>query len=264
MAQQISRQDDRGRPAIIRGKLGSGGGGGSVAGASQTYRMRSPISLCPGPRNPTANDLVKQRGGGRRPRWQRKADLAQGSEESTGIDAALRRGPLQIAVIAPGSIEVVPAQPPARPARRSAHDPGQDDASAYRRGRRISATAAARRDLGRSGNGAPRSISAASARLAALAASWRRSIVGTHAGRPHRPLGPERNRTGRARRVSPTPVRLADERLTTVGAQRSLRRGAGLRQRALVSQAAAVAILQSWLDEHLAAMARDSKEGSDA
>lgn len=68
-----------------------------------------------------------------------------------------------------------------------------------------------------------------------------------------------------ARRVSPTPVRLADERLTTVSAQRSLRQ-AGVRaseQRAVIDQAAAVAILQSWLDERLAAMA-GTQEGSDA
>ncbi|OSC37107.1 Holliday junction resolvase RuvX [Mycobacterium decipiens] len=67
-----------------------------------------------------------------------------------------------------------------------------------------------------------------------------------------------------ARRVSPTPVRLADERLTTVSAQRSLRQ-AGVRaadQRAVIDQAAAVAILQSWLDERRAAMAR-TKDGSD-
>jgi putative Holliday junction resolvase len=54
-----------------------------------------------------------------------------------------------------------------------------------------------------------------------------------------------------SRRVEPVPVRLADERLTTVSAQRSLRE-AGVRardQRAVIDQAAAVAILQSWLDE---------------
>ena len=54
-----------------------------------------------------------------------------------------------------------------------------------------------------------------------------------------------------ARRVAPTPVRMADERLTTVTAQRSLRE-AGVRargQRAMIDQAAAVGILQSWLDQ---------------
>ncbi len=56
-------------------------------------------------------------------------------------------------------------------------------------------------------------------------------------------------------RIAPTPVRLADERLTTVSAQRSLR-AAGVRareQRAVIDQAAAVAILQSWLDQRRAA-----------
>jgi putative holliday junction resolvase len=60
-----------------------------------------------------------------------------------------------------------------------------------------------------------------------------------------------------ARRVSPVPVRLADERLTTVSAQRSLRE-AGIRakgQRAIIDQAAAVGILQSWLDQRRAALA---------
>ncbi len=54
-----------------------------------------------------------------------------------------------------------------------------------------------------------------------------------------------------AERVAPVPVRLADERLTTVTAQRSLR-AAGVRakdQRSVIDQAAAVAILQGWLDQ---------------
>lgn len=58
-----------------------------------------------------------------------------------------------------------------------------------------------------------------------------------------------------AARIAPTPVRLADERLTTVVAQRSLRE-AGLRakgQRAVIDQAAAVSILQNWLDQRRAA-----------
>lgn len=57
-----------------------------------------------------------------------------------------------------------------------------------------------------------------------------------------------------ARRVPATPVRFADERLTTVTAQRSLRE-AGVRakqQRAVIDQAAAVAILQGWLDQRRA------------
>ena len=61
-------------------------------------------------------------------------------------------------------------------------------------------------------------------------------------------------------RVAPTPVRLADERLTTVSAQRSLRE-AGVRakdQRAVIDQAAAVEILQGWLDQQ---RAKDSASG---
>jgi len=54
-----------------------------------------------------------------------------------------------------------------------------------------------------------------------------------------------------AERIAPVPVRLADERLTTVVAQRSLRE-AGVRaksQRGVIDQAAAVGILQGWLDQ---------------
>jgi putative Holliday junction resolvase len=51
-------------------------------------------------------------------------------------------------------------------------------------------------------------------------------------------------------RVAPVPVRLVDERLTTVDAHRSLRDSgvAGRRQRSVVDQAAAVLILQAALD----------------
>ena len=66
-----------------------------------------------------------------------------------------------------------------------------------------------------------------------------------------------------AQRIAPTPVRLADERLTTVVAQRSLR-AAGVRareQRAVIDQAAAVAILQSWLDQRRAAVAGELSDG---
>ena len=58
-----------------------------------------------------------------------------------------------------------------------------------------------------------------------------------------------------AGRIRPVPVRLADERLTTVSAARSLRE-AGVRardQRGKIDQAAAVAILQGWLDQRRAA-----------
>ena len=54
-----------------------------------------------------------------------------------------------------------------------------------------------------------------------------------------------------AARIHPVPVRMADERLTTVSAARSLRE-AGIRtrdQRDKIDQAAAVAILQGWLDQ---------------
>lgn len=57
---------------------------------------------------------------------------------------------------------------------------------------------------------------------------------------------------GRLRRRLPSiPVRMADERLTTVTAARALREsGVSARgQRPVIDQAAAVAILQGWLDE---------------
>lgn len=54
-----------------------------------------------------------------------------------------------------------------------------------------------------------------------------------------------------AARITPVPVRLSDERLTTVTAQRSLRE-AGVRakgQKSMIDQVAAVGILQTWLDQ---------------
>jgi putative Holliday junction resolvase len=53
-----------------------------------------------------------------------------------------------------------------------------------------------------------------------------------------------------AEAISPVPVRLYDERMSTVAATRRLaERGVrGKRQRAVVDQAAAVEILQGWLD----------------
>jgi putative Holliday junction resolvase len=57
-----------------------------------------------------------------------------------------------------------------------------------------------------------------------------------------------------AARIAPIPVRLTDERLTTVTAQRELRE-AGIKakgQRAMIDQAAAVGILQTWLDQRRA------------
>nr|WP_086865267.1 Holliday junction resolvase RuvX [Amycolatopsis lexingtonensis] len=63
-----------------------------------------------------------------------------------------------------------------------------------------------------------------------------------------------------AGRITPVPVRLGDERLTTVTASRILsQRGVkGRKQRAVVDQAAAVEILQAWID---AAAAHRAREG---
>jgi putative Holliday junction resolvase len=64
----------------------------------------------------------------------------------------------------------------------------------------------------------------------------------------------------------PVPVRMVDERLTTVIAGRALaQRGVkGRKQRAVVDQAAAVAILQGWLDTRSARAARpDAGSGGD-
>ena len=58
-------------------------------------------------------------------------------------------------------------------------------------------------------------------------------------------------------RIAPVPVWMADERFTTLTAQRSLRE-AGVRargQRSVIDQAAAVGILQNWLDQRRAAAA---------
>ncbi|QQQ74507.1 Holliday junction resolvase RuvX [Saccharothrix sp. 6-C] len=65
-----------------------------------------------------------------------------------------------------------------------------------------------------------------------------------------------------AERVAPVPVRLTDERLTTVTASRVLaERGVrGKKQRAVVDQAAAVEILQSWLDARARQVARSDAE----
>ncbi|MFC8180250.1 Holliday junction resolvase RuvX [Rhodococcus sp. 14-2470-1b] len=61
-----------------------------------------------------------------------------------------------------------------------------------------------------------------------------------------------------ARHIPDVPIRMADERLTTVTASRALRES-GVRakaQRGVIDQAAAVAILQGWLDERSAHLAR--------
>jgi putative Holliday junction resolvase len=77
--------------------------------------------------------------------------------------------------------------------------------------------------------GLPRTLAARHGKAAAIATAYARKL---------------------ARRVRPIPVRLADERLTTVSATRMLSdRGVrGKKQRAVVDQAAAVEILQAWLD----------------
>ena len=68
---------------------------------------------------------------------------------------------------------------------------------------------------------------------------------------------------GLAARIAPVPVRLADERLTTVTAQRALRES-GVKakgQRGVVDQAAAVAILQGWLDQRRSVCGRPEGVG---
>ncbi|GAA2439317.1 Holliday junction resolvase RuvX [Mycolicibacterium llatzerense] len=68
-----------------------------------------------------------------------------------------------------------------------------------------------------------------------------------------------------ALRVAPTPVRMADERLTTVTAQRSLRE-AGVRakgQRQMIDQVAAVGILQNWLDMRRTVLAAAARNEAD-
>ena len=95
------------------------------------------------------------------------------------------------------------------------------------------------------------------AQLAALVAEY--EAVGVVVGLPRTLAGREGTSAVMAREyadrlavaIDPIPVRLADERLTTVSATRKLADG-GLRgaraKRAVIDQAAAVEILQSWLD----------------
>lgn len=67
-----------------------------------------------------------------------------------------------------------------------------------------------------------------------------------------------------AERIAPIPVRLADERFTTLTAQRSLRE-AGVRargQRGVIDQAAAVGILQHWLDQRRTALSAHGEVGN--
>jgi len=68
-----------------------------------------------------------------------------------------------------------------------------------------------------------------------------------------------------AARVAPVPVHLTDERFTTAIATRTLS-GLGVRgkrQRAVVDQAAAVVILQSWLDQCGPVVADDRRDAED-
>ncbi|MFC6012440.1 Holliday junction resolvase RuvX [Nocardia lasii] len=65
--------------------------------------------------------------------------------------------------------------------------------------------------------------------------------------------------------IDPIPIRLSDERLTTVSAARALR-DSGVRargQRQMIDQAAAVSILQGWLDER-SSMVKDATETANA
>ncbi|QKT11385.1 Holliday junction resolvase RuvX [Rhodococcus sp. W8901] len=66
------------------------------------------------------------------------------------------------------------------------------------------------------------------------------------------------------RRIDPIPVRMADERLTTVTASRALRESgvSAKGQRPMIDQAAAVAILQGWLDERSRAVNVTDSDGS--
>ncbi|WP_028925642.1 Holliday junction resolvase RuvX [Pseudonocardia acaciae] len=92
-------------------------------------------------------------------------------------------------------------------------------------------------------------------RLAELVAEY--EVVEVVVGLPRTLAGREGPAAEAARRYAdaltpllPVPVRMVDERLSTVVATRALRGSgvAGRKQRAVVDQAAAVAILQGWLD----------------
>ena len=89
--------------------------------------------------------------------------------------------------------------------------------------------------------GLPRTLAARHGKAAAIATSYARQL---------------------ARRVRPVPVRLADERLTTVSATRMLSdQGVrGRKQRAVVDQAAAVEILQAWLDGRARQLSQEAQE----
>jgi len=82
-----------------------------------------------------------------------------------------------------------------------------------------------------------------------------RTLAARHGAAAETAVGYARALAGR---IGTIPVRLADERLTTVAATRMLSdRGVrGKKARAVVDQAAAVEILQGWLDARAAVLAR--------
>jgi putative Holliday junction resolvase len=94
------------------------------------------------------------------------------------------------------------------------------------------------------------------AELAALVAEY--EAAGVVVGLPRTLRGAEGSSAGMAReygaalaaRILPVPVEYVDERLTTVSAQRKLAQGGvrGRAGRAVIDQAAAVELLQHWLD----------------
>jgi putative Holliday junction resolvase len=94
------------------------------------------------------------------------------------------------------------------------------------------------------------------AELAELVAEY--EAVGVVIGLPRTMAGREGRAAGLAReygalvagRIAPVPVEYLDERLTTVSAQRKLTAGGirGKAGRAVIDQAAAVELLQHWLD----------------
>jgi putative Holliday junction resolvase len=109
-------------------------------------------------------------------------------------------------------------------------------------------------------------------RLVALVAEY--GVVEIVVGLPRTLAGGEGAAAGSARRYAETlasragwrgsvPIRLHDERLTTVSAERVLREQGvrGKRARSVIDQAAAVEILQSWLDRRPAAAGSRDERG---
>lgn len=105
----------------------------------------------------------------------------------------------------------------------------------------------------------PRDVDGGTDLRAIAAFATEHEVVGVVVGLPRTLAGRDGPAAEKARAfadalsgVLAVPVELSDERLTTVVATRQLReRGVkGRKQRAVVDQAAAVAILQGWLDAH--------------